>query len=424
MKEKTSQTTIPTHATPPRHTSRQRLVTIILVVILLLVGILAARQLMQTRPKARKKRPPRLQTLVQVQPLHPETVRITVEGMGTIIPARKIDLRSQVNGQIVTLSPSLLPGGLVKKGEELVVIDDRDYQLALAATEAGLKKSAMDLKLEEGNQAVARREYRFIQKMTDTSPEPSQEQLALRAPQLAKAKAALAMARVERDKARLNLERTRISPPFNGIVLQKNAEIGALVSSQTVVATLVGTDQFWATISLKNNSLKWLDLHPSQPLPITLTPSDAAEDQPVFYQGVLLRRLPDLEPGGLQARLLVAIDDPLSLQEKTSRPPLLLGSFVQASIPARELHNIFKLPRQALLSGNRVLLASPEKTLLIRKVRPIHQDRDWVYIREGLADGDRLITTPIAAPVEGSALRLVNTGPKNKVAGQGQHGKR
>jgi len=393
----------------PKRTVGQRLGAVILILVILGVGFLAARYLINTKPMAKKKRPPKIQTLVKVQPLKRSDVRITIEAMGSVTPANQVDLKSQVSGTVVTVNPNLLPGGLVKKGDNLVVVDDRDYRLALATAKAGLDKARMDLKLEEGNQAVARREYELVQKMASSAPSPAHKELALRGPQLAKVRAALDMAEVTLKKAQLDLGRTVLKAPFNSIVLSRNVEIGSLVSSQSTVVRLVGTDRFWVELSLPRNSLRWLE-----------TGSFNENEGPTLklfteteqYSGRIIRLLSNLEPNGLQARVLAAVSDPMGLTSE--QQPLLLGSFVKAKIDGKQLSSIFKLPRVSLLPGNKVLLASADNSLIIREVKSIWQDRDWVYVTEGLVDGERLIISPVASPVEGMMLNIAGKKAKRK----------
>ncbi len=404
----------------PKRSLSQKLGAVLLILCLLSAGMLVARYILATKPKAKRKRPPKMQTLVDVQPLIRQNVHLIIEALGVVQPAKKVELKPQVSGPVASISPKLIPGGFVQAGETLVVLDKRDYLLALSAARTGVKKAEMDLKLEEGSQAVAKREYQFVKEMTSSVPPFAQMELALRGPQLGKVQAALDMAKIEVEKAQLNLERTQLKAPFNAVVLGKNTDVGALVSSQTRVATLVGTDMFWVELTLPKNSLQWVnvpdaDKNASQRLLIYDTSSSKEEG----YNGHLVQLLSDVEPNGLQARILAAVDDPIGL--KSSKPQLLLGSFVRAEIQGRELKNIFRLPRASFLPGNKVLLVSADNTLIIRQVKSIWQDSQWVYVTEGLSDNEKLITSPVASPIKGMALTVSGRKEKHRSKGEGKH---
>ncbi len=390
----------------PQRSLFQRIGAILLIIVLLAGGVFIARYLLKTKPEARKKPPRKIQTLVKVKELHQEDIGLVIEAMGTVIPARRLWLNPEVSGTVVSVSESLTPGGLVKKGDVLIELDKRDSEFALIRARNNLKKAEMDLKLEKGNQEVARQAWQMAGEVTGRSPAAARSELALRGPQLAKIEAGVASARAEVGKAELDLARTRINAPFNGIVMSRDVDVGSRVSSQTRIAELVGTDIFWVRLTLKRDALQWIFLPgPDGKGSSEITLGDIPTgDQGQRRPARLLRLLGNLEPNGLMARVLVAVDDPLSLS--SSDHPLLLGSFVMATIRGKTLSGVFRVPRISLLPGNRVLLAADGNTLTIREVTPIWKDRDWIYVSKGLSEGERLVVSPVAAPVEGMELRV------------------
>jgi multidrug resistance efflux pump len=48
--------------------------------------------------------------------------------MGTVIPAQLVNLTSRINGMVISVSPNFIPGGFLKKGEQIVQLDPTDYQ--------------------------------------------------------------------------------------------------------------------------------------------------------------------------------------------------------------------------------------------------------------------------------------------------------
>ena len=106
------------------------------------------------------------------------------------------------------------------------------------------------------------------------------------------------------------------------------------------------------------------------------------------------------------ARVLIAVEDPLCLQQKNSRlKPLLLDEYVQVHIAGRELTGVFSIPRNALRDDSSIWIASPESTLDIRAVEVLWRDRQQALIRNNVKPGERLIVSDLAAPVNGMALR-------------------
>jgi len=191
---------------------------------------------MRTSPRAKRKKPPRQAKLVQVIPLRKDDCVAVIRQNGTVIPAQQVTLQPQVAGQIVELSPDVVPGCRVEAGEKLVAIDPRDYEIAVQQAQSTVAMAEKDLKLERGNQAVARQEYELL---GDVIADEDRE-LVLREPQLASAQAALKSAQAALKKSQINLARCEISAPFNAIVQHKHVDLGATVATNSQLVTLIG----------------------------------------------------------------------------------------------------------------------------------------------------------------------------------------
>ena len=234
------------------------LVKLLPAVAVLVLGVFIASRLVASRPMPSVEQKKVHATLVEVIEAQPERQSLTVEAMGTVIPARELDVIPEVGGKIVMLNPSLVPGGYVKAGEVIAHIDPRDYETALKQAMANLEQARLNLELEQGQQMIAKREWEVIYPTTQTSDASSD--LALRRPHLESARANVESAESALSQARLNLDRTVIRAPFNAIVKSESAEIGQLITQQTPVATLIGADQYWVQVSVPVGQLSSIEL--------------------------------------------------------------------------------------------------------------------------------------------------------------------
>ena len=404
---------LPPDTAIPIRSKKQKTLAVVIISTVLVCGWLTSRSLLHSKPKVSRRQPAKMKTVVRVQQLQSADLAFEAEAMGTVIAAQKLDLKPRVSGRVIELNPKLVPGSLLKKNDLILKIDDQDYELALERSRNNLEKASMDLRLEQGNQTVAKREFDLIREYSETGLNNAPLDLALRKPQLAKAKAVETAARTETQQAQLNLNRTVLQAPFNAVVLEKKVTIGAEVSPQTTVATLAGTDAFWTRITLPRRDLTDI-LLPSadgEPIPVTLHPMPRRGDQQ--WQGTILRLLPDVDPQGLMARLLISVKNPLL---QNSENPLLLGSMVKVLLPGKTIGACFAVPRTAVLPDHTVLLANPKDRLEIRSVTVARMDSNLAYITAGLSNGERLIVSPVPAPIAGMELSLA-TG-KKPAAGQ------
>jgi len=398
----------------PQRSLWQRLLALGLIVLLLLIGFVISRHLLKTRPQAKRKAPKKMEALVKVVKVMPTAENVRIEAPGRVVAARQITLKVRVSGQVIYIHPDFIPGGIINKGEILLKLDDTDYQLELRRKEDALALAEADLRIEEGSQTVALKEWELITSLSDDIDTSSRD-LALRKPHLIKAKAKIASAETSLERARVDLARTVIKAPFNLVVRDENVDLGLQVTPVSTLATLAATDIFWAEISLPVTKLSWFDLPERQGKGKSGVPATEvllhSLNQPSLT-GKIITLTPDLDKDGLMARLLVAITDPLGLKKKHS--PVLLGSFVTAEIIGRKLQNVYRIPRAALQENDLLLIADKDDRLVAKPVTVAYYGVDSVLVDSGLNPGDRLIVSNLAAPINGMPLKIA--GAKSEAA--------
>jgi RND family efflux transporter MFP subunit len=382
--------------------------SLIICIFILGLGLAGAGYIQKTTPRAQKRPPERTIALVRTQALHADTHQVTVTAMGTVVPAREITLKSRVGGQIQSLHPEFVEGGLIRAGEKVVKIAPEDYRLAISSKESAVVDAEYALKVEMGHQNVARREWSLLnpgQPVDDPAAA-----LALRKPHLAKAQSDLVAARAQLEQARLDLTRTDVIAPFNAIVREKNVSIGSQVTTQDALAQLVGIDEYWVQVSLPVERLAWIQ--------VPRTRSEKGAPVTVVYRGnrragTVFRLLSDLAAEGRMARILVSVKDPLGLEGTTASggPPMLIGEYVTVEIMGRQLTNVYRIPRSALRDNSTIWLLTEDHTLGILPVETVWRDADHVLMKDGIADGQQLIISDLSAPVAGMPLKESSDDP-------------
>jgi len=371
-------------------------------VLVLAGGIALSAVLLATRTEPEKATRVERGTLVETWTADSRSERYTVPAQGVVTPARRVVLQPQVGGRVVELNDALVPGGLVEAGELLFRIEPDDYELAAETARTRLADAQARLALEQGRQRVAEREWRLFADERDEAADPT---LALREPQLATAEAAVAGARAQLRQAELNLQRTRVTAPFNALVLDENVDPGQTLSPQSQAATLAGTDRAWVRAAVPVDRLGALELPDERGRggsTVEIRYDSGAGT--VVRRGRLLRLLGDLDPAGRLARVLVGIDDPLALE--TGGLPLLFESYVDVEIESERVTEVVALERAWLHAGDRVYVYGEDGRLDIRRVEVGWRKPDQVMITGGLEAGELVVTSPLASPVPGMKLRL------------------
>lgn len=137
-------------------------IKILLSVLIIAGAILIYRYQIRTSPRLGRKKPPPQPKLVQVIPVQQDDCTTKVIADGIVMPAQQVALRPQVMGQIVDVSFDVVPGGIVKAEQKLIEIDHRDYEILVRQRKSDVAKALRDLKVEEGNQAIAKQEYELL----------------------------------------------------------------------------------------------------------------------------------------------------------------------------------------------------------------------------------------------------------------------
>ena len=376
-------------------------------IIVVLVGTAISIKVFRNAPQASKARPTRSATAVRVITVTQSQQQVILEAMGSVVPACKIELLPRVSGEVQYINPRLIPGGIFTNGEELLRIDARDYELALIQQQGELARMEKDFALERGEQAMGKYYWKQIEQ--DGTNSELQKTLTLRQPQLNYARAAVAAAEAAVDKAKLELERTRIRAPFNALILDENVDPGAQVSPSSRLATLAGTDEYWVEAAVPLDRLKWMYRTNGGSISGTVAEvyyADGATNA-FMWHGRVIRLLGQLGTEDRMARLLVSIKDPLGLTAgHGSRPPLLINSYVALNIKGKKLGGVIAIPRVALRENDTVWLASNDDTLEIRTVDPVWRGAEQVLIATKLEAGERLIISDMATPVAGMPVAI------------------
>jgi len=331
---------------------------------------------------------------LKVQPF-----QIELSSYGVVKPRTESQLVAQAAGQVVKISERFREGAFFEAGDLLLQIDDRDYRAAVEVAEALLTQSQAKLKEEQARAEQALRDWKRL-------GQGSASELVLREPQLAAAQAAIASAKAQLSTARLNLERTRITAPYAGRVLEKLVDQGQVVNGGTSLASIYAVDYVEVRLPLNNRQLEFVDLpeqyrggqYTSAHSPAVTLSAQVGRSR-YHWQGKIVRVEGAIDSRSRQLFVVAQVTDPYSLGPQ-GNPPLKVGQFVEAQIKGRLLNDVFVLPRTAINQDQRVLLVD-NKVLVARVVEPLWSDDQHVIVASGLAEGEVLNLTPLGASANG-----------------------
>ncbi|TVM18895.1 hypothetical protein DPQ33_05405 [Oceanidesulfovibrio indonesiensis] len=436
-----------------------------------IAAIVVVSVLYVTRPAApmvQKVRDP----LVYVRTVDVETTpfRRELSLLGTARAKRRAQVAAEVSGNIVWISENCEPGRKVRKGEKLVQIDPRPYEIALEQAEAAYANAEAAVKLREiTNQAeedkleetkeeldaakneLQRKEQLFAGGVISASEVDTQRSnhSSVRKTYLdvlanvnsAKAllkqdEAQLAMKKAERDKAALDLERTTLTAPFDGEVSNRSVDVGNHISANTVGFEVVDFDTVIVDVQVPGGSLDVVREDTTATVRDDVTVTVQARDGRISRVGRLTHLSPSAESDSRLFAAEVYVDNPRGMSS------ILPGQFV-------ETYFVESLPRQAVVipyiamthdsdglyvytvdqSANapaakaagqnalgRIIPAQADATVdaptySVRKVYvKILWEQNEEAVVEGLESGAALVVSGQEDLVDGAAVRVIGSG--------------
>jgi RND family efflux transporter MFP subunit len=385
---------------------------------------------------------PQEQEVVASVPLV-ETAIFTVEsgplqvlGSGTVQPREEVTLGAEVSGRIIYVSPSFREGGTVREGEVLFRIDDSDFRNRVRSAQADVAAQEVAVLQAQEEMTIAARELQRFANRDGARSETSSGQarilppgeletgstlaastsepniLATREPQLRSAEAARDRALAQLADAELALSRTEVRSPFNGLVRSESLSVGTLVQPGQSLGSIVASNAFEVRVSLTEDEAGLV--------PTLFAAGGAATPASVEmeftgarwrWDSVVDRADAILDPETRTIDVFLRVANPMQSGvmvgdgEGRQVPPLLLGSFVNATITGVAGEPFAAVPLDALREGDTVWLLAQGK-LRIVPVHVIQRTDRMAYVSgEGLGQGGHVITSGLRTPVEGMELR-------------------
>jgi RND family efflux transporter MFP subunit len=311
-----------------------------------------------------------------------------------------------VAGKVVDIHPELMVGGFIRAGEKILQIDSRDYELAVQQADATVQDAKVKLDTEQAEADVARKEWSQLNPGTEPT-----SLLVLREPQIRKAQAALESAEAQLAVAKLKLERTSLSLPFDALIISEQVDLGQYIVAGQSLASAYGADAIEIQVPLEDKELAWFDVFDLSVLKKTnntTTKQTTALVRAHFagaehtWQGRVVRTTGQVDRTSRMIPIIIEVAEPFDSSE--GRPPLLPGIFADVYIEGRVLKNAFAIPRDAIREGNKVWLVN-DNILHIRTLNIVRADKEFAYTNSGIYDGAQIITSSLDVVIEGMQVR-------------------
>ena len=336
--------------------------------------------------------------IVDVTEVQQQTVSLNLPSYGVVSPKYKTQLVTEVKGRMLSISANFVAGGVVKKGDELAVIEPSDYEADLMQAQASLAQAKAALEEERAKGEVAKNDWKGY----DGGVPP---ELGLRLPQLKQEQANVKFQQAALARAQRNLERTVIRAPFDGIIKSRIVDLGQYVTLGTNLGELYDTRIAEVRLPLSNNDLAYLESVDNPDTDVSLSAGLAGKT--ITWQGQIIRSEGVIDAENRMVYLVAEVKDPyLRNNRLEGQLPLKYGTFVTAVIKGRTVEGIVKLPRH-LVRDNQVTIVNKDNSIELRNVNVVKSDLENVYIKDSIESGERISLTNLTNAENGQIVKVL-----------------
>jgi len=325
--------------------------------------------------------------LVSIVQPRVSTNLVSLTSTGSITVRNSIDLVPQVTGRITWVADAFRRGGYFRANEELVRLEKRDFELAVAQASADIDSARSNLELAKATSNAAISNYSLLHPGKPVPP------LVAKLPQIAQAKAQVAAAAARREIAKLDLSRTVFSLPFDGRVVESKAEVGQLLNQGQSFGDVFALDSIEALVPVSPSEL---DL---------ISPALGRAGQLLVgnrqYKASIARVSPDLDERTRFAQLYFKIEDNADLYP---------GAFIDVEIEGPRLTNTLLIPEAAEQTNESIW--SVVKGKLVRAKPKFLNRNSRGIVTEAFEIGEGIVLGTVPGAFEGLKvdIEIVDSG--------------
>lgn len=282
-----------------------------------------------------------------------------------------VDLYPQVTGQVHELLVE--EGDVVKTGDPLIRIDDRQWRVD--ADEARVS-------LAQQENQFSRTESLFERKLVNEQDYEA-------------AKFTLEQMRLRLERAEIQLDYATVRAPFDGVVSEREVQVGARVGPNTKVFSLVSLQDMVARVFVPGRYLPEVAVGQDATLTSDFLPGRE-------FAAWVKRISPVIDPSSGTFKVTVGVRSP----DRDVVP----GLFVRASIVTEERPAALLVPKRAIVyeGGDQFIFTVREGHATRLPFDAGFETADTIELRSGLAEGDAVIILGQTGLKDGAPVKVVN----------------
>ena len=320
---------------------------------------------------------------VEVAPAISGEMAATVLAPGTVVSLHDAHVASEISGRLTWVAEV---GTWIEVGGVIARVDDQSPRLALTNAEATVRRLEASITFQE-KQLERQRQLASQHIAARNQVEEFEAQLEM-------SRQELVQARVARDQARLQLQRSAVTAPFAGQVVERLREAGEYISVGGEVARMVDTRN--------------IEVRAQAPITVArhVDPGTTVE----------VRERGRMEAASVRTVIPVGDERSRMIELRVSLPPgeWLIGSAVRVALPNGESARVVAVPRDALILRQDavfVFRVADDDTVEQVSVETGVGQGELVEVRGGISAGDRVVVRGGERLRPGQKIEILSVDP-------------
>lgn len=375
------------------------IIKILSFIMILIIGVFGMKILGSSKKQTKKRAVVQEVRKVETQLLTHGDVQILIEGNGTIVAQKTVDMVSEVQGIITFAKNDLKSGTYVKKGEIICKIDPRlaensyqsqyaEFMRVLILFLAYTNSESDDLYnkwSKYSNELDINKPIKDLPEITD----PRERNQAISNNIFTQYYAV--------KNAEIALSKYIIFAPFDGYITSTGIVKDSYINFGQKLVSLQDVTSIEISVPLLLKDAKWIDFSNNPKVKVYW-----GSESDSWVYGNIYRKENQLNRNSQSINVFV------SLENKALNQNLFPGNYVRVMIEGITIPNVATIPRNIVDNDNRIYFVDDSSKLGRMRVNIVSVQGDMVIVDKLLRDSTKIVTSILQKPLIGMPIEDVN----------------
>jgi multidrug efflux pump subunit AcrA (membrane-fusion protein) len=376
------------------------IIKILSFIMILIIGVFGMKILGSSKKQTKKRDVVQEVRKVETQLLTHGDVQILIEGNGTIVAQKTVDMVSEVQGIVTFAKNDLKSGTYVKKGEIICKIDPRlaensyqsqyaEFMRVLILFLAYTNSESDDLYNKWSKYSDALDITKPIKDLPEIT-DPRERNQAISNNIFTQYYAV--------KNAEIALSKYIIFAPFNGYITSTGIVKDSYINFGQKLISLQDVTNIEISVPLLLKDAEWIDFSNNPKVKVYW-----GSESDSWVYGDIYRKENQLNRNSQSINVFV------SLENKALNQNLFPGNYVRVMIEGITIPNVATIPRNIVDNDNQIYFVDDSSKLGRTRVNIVSVQGDIVIVEKLLGDSIKIVTSILQKPLIGMPIEDVNT---------------